>query len=814
MENTDKRFQRPIFPLLAAYAVGLWVGREFDCNGYSFFLWASLFVASAGYALFRRHEVSLARTTLVLCLMMVAIGGLRIAPIAKERLKAMHLLESIAAQNDSAPHTIEGTVFSAETRTETKSGSLILEEVRASGPKCSWHMPSYAMLTWTDKSFETSTPVSFLPGDRIRVPGKLIPIRGYLNGTRQLSETRALKRVYATVKKDGPIRVFASRSPFTRTLAQLCDTIRDSLLLHIPGNSGKLAASMLLNDRTLLDDQKRDAFSTSGLFHVFAVSGLHIILLAGILTIVLRALRIPVYLSTPFVILLLMLYTWMLQFNPPVLRSTIMFSMLAAGSLMKRPTDALTRFAVSVIVILFFDPLALWQSGMHLSVLCVGSLILVAPTIQLWIYDRKSSQPQTVTNKIRSAAAQNAAILLAVFLILLPAQLFYFQQCNLLSPIANFIGVPLVGLAMPGALLTLILAPFSDTLSSLAGAGTAFLFRILDLWAATIGHATPFIIRIGTLPGWVPVIIYGVIFSAYFTSPRDTPEYRAKSLARFLMVYGSILCLLIFISLLSHSTPTGNVMRIWYMDVGQGDATLVETPQKHYVLIDSGPGTPNAARLVVLPKLASLGTATLDTFIATHSDADHVGSLDSLARGLTIQSYLCSGSEQERIRLNSGKVSPNFLAPTTTEMDFGDGPVFEIMNNTDYATSKSSSRNSNSLVVQIRWNNFSTLITGDADQRAEHEIIANDPRIRHSVSVLKAGHHGSQTSTGEAFLQVIHPENAVISVGAHNRFGHPSREVLQRLQRMNTQVFRTDLDGGIEICTDGECYSIQKMETQ
>ncbi|MBI5369622.1 MBL fold metallo-hydrolase [Candidatus Uhrbacteria bacterium] len=282
---------------------------------------------------------------------------------------------------------------------------------------------------------------------------------------------------------------------------------------------------------------------------------------------------------------------------------------------------------------------------------------------------------------------------------------------------------------------------------------------------------------------------------------RATPLKAASPSTKFL-VLGLFFCLLLTLYLFQPLTAffvPG--LRVWFFDIGQGDGILILTPHGEQIVVDGGP---DQTILRKLPQVMWPWDHHIDTVVITHPDADHItGSVGVLERyevknifetgvrgGTQVIDEFARAEAEEGASVRLVRKGDSFVF---------DGVSLDILWPTDQAVVTKKDRNDTSVVVRVRYGQTSLLLTGDATSAIEPDFA----RAVGDVDVLKAGHHGSKTSTSVTFLQQIKPEVAIISDGVNNRYGHPHPIVLSRLKQAGVQVWRTDLDGDIEIFSDG-----------
>ncbi|MEK7607916.1 MAG: ComEC/Rec2 family competence protein [Patescibacteria group bacterium] len=249
----------------------------------------------------------------------------------------------------------------------------------------------------------------------------------------------------------------------------------------------------------------------------------------------------------------------------------------------------------------------------------------------------------------------------------------------------------------------------------------------------------------------------------------------------------------------------GDLLEIYFLDIGQGDAIYVRTPNGHDMLVDGGPSR------IVLQRLAEVMPfydRSIDVVIETHPDADHIGGLPSVLERYDVGLFLEPGIESKNAiddeirRLLTEKNIPSRLAQRGMIINFGDGTHFDILYpDTDVSGFKNT--NDASIVGQIKYGSTTVMLTGDSPKKIENYLVRVDGK-RLKSDVLKAGHHGSHTSNGENYVRMIAPQYAVISAGKKNRYGHPHKDVLEIFQKLGIQIIRTDREGTIKFVSDGK----------
>lgn len=247
----------------------------------------------------------------------------------------------------------------------------------------------------------------------------------------------------------------------------------------------------------------------------------------------------------------------------------------------------------------------------------------------------------------------------------------------------------------------------------------------------------------------------------------------------------------------------GDEMRVHFMDVGQGDSILIESPNGKTMLIDAGV---KGAGQQVVSYLKELGVNKLDKVVATHPDADHIGGLIPVLHAIPIEQFYDSGKVhtsqtfEEMLMAIDEKNIPYYVPKTGDFIEFDKDVTVKVLNANEHATDN----NDASIVLKVVYGNVSFLLTGDAGIALEKEMMSNDV----TATVLKAGHHGSNTSSSEDFIRAVKPEVTILSYGEDNKYGHPHAEVVNRLQAIGSNIYATADLGTITVATNGVNYTV------
>lgn len=263
-------------------------------------------------------------------------------------------------------------------------------------------------------------------------------------------------------------------------------------------------------------------------------------------------------------------------------------------------------------------------------------------------------------------------------------------------------------------------------------------------------------------------------------------------------------------------TP-GESLTVTVLDVGQGAAVLVITPDGRTLLADSGRSASRADE-VILPYLAERNIDRIDYLVGTNPDQDHIGGMPALLETIEVGAWVdpvvpsTNQTYARALELVEQRGLTTIQARRGDTLDLGEGVTVEILWPVDPLMMDGSevSRNDNSIVLQLTYGDVSFLIPGDIEADAEEALVEMEENEELRSDVLIIPHHGSRTSSTADFLDVVSPDVAIIPVGLDNQYGHPHDEVLQRLTFRDIDIYRTDLDGAVEVITDGDNYRVQR----
>ncbi len=491
-----------------------------------------------------------------------------------------------------------------------------------------------------------------------------------------------------------------------------------------------------------------------------------------------------------------------------------MASLFLTADLLGRQRSAATALVFSAAVMVGFSPQVLWDAAFQMSFMAIAGLIFVFPLIQS--LGRKvvnaalgeGGAAVSVVNFVVDSFSVSLGAIIAVW----PLVAYYFGIISWIAPLATFFTLPaLPGIIITGALaggLGLIVIPAAQAIAWLAWLFLSYMLLVVKVF----NDAVPFIASGSVDISLIYAYYSGLALILWLNSNRKKLVNLMPKAADFFSrlpkkwVIPSLLVVAILVWLTAATMPDDN-LHISFLDVGQGDAILIQRGSQQ-ILVDGGP-SPQAIGLG-LGKKMPFWDRTIDLVVLTHPHADHFTGLVEVLNRYKVGQVLYSGLEyesslyEEWLSLIKEKNIKSTPAQAGQRIEFGE-VIIEVLNpQIPPLTDAEPDIDNNGVVLRVEMGEVSFLLTADIMWEAEFELITS--RASLTSTVLKVAHHGSDTSTTSEFLAVVNSQLAVISVGAGNPFGHPNDELVDRLTKKLGQknIYRTDEHGTIEFITNGE----------
>jgi competence protein ComEC len=703
--------------------------------------------------------------------------------------------DDLAAYNGSGPVRIEGYVSADPARRESRQQvELTAESVTASGAT---HEVDGAVL------ITASLYPEYRYGQRLAVSGILEPPA--VIDSFDYREYLASQGIASTLR-GAEIEVLAGwgGGRVARALSSARALLRLRVEQILPHPEAGLLQGILLGlDHTLPEDLA-EAFRVAGLTHIIVISGYNIsILLQAWFVASNRLLHRWVTLGAGLVVLLA--FVLLVGPSPPVMRAAIMSTMAVLALLAGRRDWPLASLALASLVMTAANPLLLHSISFQLSIAATLALILLQPrlaaSLSELLHGAVTDTPPSLPRVLREVVLTTSAAQLFT----LPIVWAHFGRISLLALLANVLVLPVQPLILiPGAAILLFSVP-----APAAARVFAYLLWLPLRWTITVARwvsAIPWASAgLPQLPALGALLIYGfLLFLVWRLPARGPEEERApRTEWRQVLPLSGAIAVVALLWLAVASLPDGR-LHVYALDVGQGDAILLRTARGQVVLIDGGPDPVLLASR--LGETLPFWEREIDVVLVTHDDTDHIGGLAPIASRYRIGQVLvvdplggnpASLALQEAVT-GSGILQGSLSAGAQVRLD---GCQLTVLHPATPLGHNDAQDNDRSLVLLLEQGSFRMLLMGDAGDAVERRLLAGAGQV--AATALKVSHHGAKTATRVEFLEAVSPQVALVSVGADNRFGHPSAAVIQRLEQAEALVLRTDELGTIELSTDG-----------
>ena len=851
----DRYYFRPLIPLLIALMIGILLGGRLPGHAVGAGLLAV--VCGASVLICLHHP----KPAFYLAILLVASAGyLSIQPWLTPRIPANHIRNytdthrwDIFGQIDNQPWQVNN-----RTKFDLRVASLLADH------------QTHAVSGLLRVTVVGELP-DIIMGDKIRFNARMRSITNFKNpGGFDYKRYMTFKGILATAYVKGDKIRLAETSLSTGMLTAINRVRRQFADLAAIAGSPEvqvLLKALIIGERTQIHAKTRQAFNRAGVAHLLAISGLHIGIvatvafaffnwLAGWVKPLLR------YAWTRKTAALLSLgpviaYGMIAGMSPSTQRAVLMVSVFLLTFLLAKEQDSSNTLALAALMILIADPPALFSISFQLSFTAVFAIIYGFSAIQNVSF--LQPVPENHSRSKRMALKLVAFFLVSLFATCgsLPLVAFYFNQISLVGLVANFLVVPLIGfITIPLGLVSLFLAPLSTTLAAgCLKAGAVFLAIALDivnifadLPFASVKTITPSILEIVCcyVFGWALLNLIRPQPAPISTAKGGTPDDAAPANTGSPRNYSELFAsggyrrlfprkwarigLFLALFVLVADSCYWLYQRFWHpdlrvtiIDVGDGSAALLEIPGGHTIMIDGGGFSDNSSfdvgAKIIAPLLWQKKIMTVDLLILSHPNSDHLNGLIYLAENFSVKSLWTNDESRSTVgyqKLMQACDRHGIDLPAYVRMDHEhliDSVRLELLYPPrDFLKQKQSdswrNTNNNSLVVKVSFADISFLFPGDIMTLAEKELIrlAGD---RLASTVLIVPHHGSRSSSSRQFIRAVDPRVVVVSCSRNGRFRFPHPEVLDRYRDLGADIFRTDLNGAVQLTSDGQHVMIE-----
>ncbi len=728
----------------------------------------------------------------------VLLGGWRYANTGEPDVS---LGQFNSTEEETKPDVTLRAVVSEEP-TEGKSGWVYRLEVREVKPEREgWREQSGRVL------MTGPLAPSYEYGDLLELRGELeeppvfpdFNYRDYLL-SQGVASTIAYPRVRSVEEGHG--------AAWKSQLINLREDLGEALSDVLPEPHSSLASGILFGAKSRIPDGLRDDMRTTGTSHLVAVSGQNVAIVAALLiaTLAWAIGRRPAAWLSLFAIAG---YAVLVGGQPSVVRAALMGAVYVIAIVSGRQSTGWVALLLVAAGMTVHDPRIVEDVSFQLSFAATLGLTTLAGPLRERFEALVALWPEVAAFPLTRPLGELTTVTMAAILFTLPITALTFGEISLIAPVANLFVVPaFLAIALSAGVAAILgLAGLDVAGTWLAYPAAEYMVQTVRLFAEVPGGSLSVSPPLAAAAAWYAVLLSGTwLLVHHRVSMPDLPKLRPFTGRRLLPAGGMALLILMAAALaaLWVSRPDDGRLTVTVMDVGQGDAILIEGPHGNRVLVDGGPtaGAINEALGRNLP----IGDERIDIVALTHAQGDHLGGLIEVVGEYDVGTVLNPPLGADSVLYEAWLAElqhsgvPVTVADRGQTIDLGDGAMIEVLApDADDPLLPTYDLNEASLVLRISMGNVSFLLTGDLDADGEERLLRSGSDV--SATVLKIGHHGARSSTSQSFVARVDPLVGVISVGGTNRFGHPTDDVLKRLSE--GLVMRTDLDGDVRFETDG-----------
>lgn len=638
----------------------------------------------------------------------------------------------------------------------------------------------------------------------------LVGKKVYVEGTLEEPKDKAHEYAFDMkqyLKSEGAIGIveikrwefLSSKPSFYDKICRLRFQLKQHIEKTFPHSLASEAEALLIGERENVDPDVNRAYQKLGITHLFAISGLHVAIMVAILYEGLLFCTVRKQFALIILLISLPVYGILAGGAPSVWRAVAVVELVLLGKFKKLSID--DALSISFILFLFLDPFVIYQIGFQLSYLATFSLIYSG----------------NILERFQTWWSKTFMMTFLCQLIVYPLLLLHFYELSLSSFFVNILFVPLFSFIILPInlflfLLTLLPLPIDQLFFNIYEPFRNVISLLIDKL-----QAIPNQMWIAGKPSkWLIGLAYISVFLTFYYL--DVKEKWWK-----------IVAVLIIPPIIIHfHSQMFQEIKISFINVGQGDSILIELPyQKEVYLIDTGGvlrfqeedwkkrNSPyEVGRQVVVPYLKGKGISKIDKLILTHGDSDHMEGAEEIVKEISVEEiHVTPNSLEKEVYRDLLQEVKKRNIPIKEQMAGMGWKVSDVEFHYVWPMDTVYEGNNDSLVLYMKRGNFDALFTGDLEQEGEKELIKQFPEIR-NIDLLKAGHHGSKTSSSEEFLKQVMPKITIFSAGENNRYNHPHQEVVERFKSLQLQTFSTKKHGTIEIFIRDEHISVKMQKNK
>jgi len=861
----DPSYYRPLIPLLIAFIAGITSANHLPEPTWPVCFCILVSTVIIIYSIGRHKNAKLFPCFLFFCL-----GYYALTPWLSSSFSQDHIKFYV---NDPIQWEISGIIDASPMPQDFRT-VCILNHIRLSRPN---NDGPTASVRGKIRAIIYGKPKNLAIGDRLIFTSKIRPFTNFKNpGGFDYNKYMAFKQVwgnaYTSSKK---LTTRASAKNFKKQLSSVRGKISNLINQSSDGDANAILNALILGSRQQISKPLRDAFNRAGISHILAISGLHIGIVASFAFFLFTWLlsRFNPFLwhawtrkgAAVLSLIPIIIYGIMAGMSPSTQRAVIMVGVFLLTFLIEREHDLINTVSIAALIILIISPPALFSISFQLSFVAVLSIIYGISRIC-----QSKKRPENIASRLLKTIVTFIIVSGLAIIGTAPLTMFYFNQISLAGIFSNLIFVPLIGFAVVpvGLFSVLILLPVSSNAAFwglkicdvILTVSIEWIYRIASLPHAAVKTITPSIIEIICAYALFGFILYLLFPRAdknlndkprnktdnkpYENSSSNGPCQAINSLKRLLSGKSSKMCkkpfsnrkiALIFMGITLFVLSADicywigkrwgkEDLTISIVDVGQGNAALIEMPGGQCALIDGGGYSNNSifdiGEKVLAPVLWRKKIKTVETVILTHYDADHLNGLIYILKHFNVRQVFanhdpdtCLKNDEFMDIIRQKQIKYPAYKNLSKKIELN-GVILKILypleNFADLASKEAwRDSNNNSMVIQVNFGNCRILFPGDIMKKAEEELVALNYDLQSTI--MMAPHHGSSSSSTPEFLKLVNPEYIIISSGRQNRFGFPAPEVLARYEKNKILTFRTDINGEVSITNNGSLLTLAPM---
>lgn len=591
--------------------------------------------------------------------------------------------------------------------------------------------------------------------------------------------------IYGTIKvEESKIINKNQLSPILISINNIKEKMIDNANRNMPKRTANLLLGILIGERDNIQEDIIESFRTANLSHILAVSGAHTSYIILGITYLISKSKTPKRIGYIITIINLLIFIIITGASYSVVRACIMAIVVIGAKICYRKEKFFTSICISLIIILIQNPFAINDIGLKLSFMGTAGIVIFNKSITNFF----------IKLKIKQKIAEALSVTFSAQLMIMPITILNFNTISLTFFISNILASPLLGIIIIFGFISIFISSILNPISKI-------LFLILHIFlellilVSKVTEKIPGSSILVKTPNILFAIVYYILilFFNYFFVIKQNPTRRfhkkiikiitIKNIKNAFKVIAVVfLIMLLLTRIVRIINPT---LKIYFIDVGQGDSTLIVTPKNKKILIDGGEGKTN----VLFQYLLDRRINKIDYIIISHFDSDHCNGLIEIIEKMRVENIVMSKQskeseeykkileiiKQKNIKVSSVKAEDKIIIEKnlyTKILNPAEKFEFQDLNN-------------NAIVAKLVYKNFSMLFTGDIEKAEEN--LAKKYKNELKSTILKVAHHGSKTSTSEEFLKYVEPQIALIGVGENNKFGHPNQITIEKLKNIRSQ---------------------------